>query len=105
MKPVIVIVLAACLMAAGGAQAAEMPELAKKNNCVICHAIDKKLIGPAWAEVSKKYKGDPGAAARLNTKIIKGGSGVWGSQPMPGYPQVKDAERKALVSFILGLAK
>lgn len=105
MKPVIVIVLAAGLMATGSIHAAEMPELAKKNNCVICHAIDKKVIGPAWAEVSKKYKGDPGAAARLNAKIIKGGSGVWGNQPMPGYPQVKDAERKELVSFILGLAK
>lgn len=105
MKPIIAIMLATGLMAAGGAQALDMPEVAKKNNCIACHAIDKKVIGPAWAEVSKKYKGDAGAAARLSSKITKGGSGVWGTLPMPGYPNVSNTEKKELVGFILGLAK
>lgn len=105
MKPIIAIMLAAGFMVAGGVQALDMPEVAKKNNCIACHAIDRKVIGPAWVEVARKYKGDAGAAARLSTKITKGGAGVWGTFPMPGYPNVSDAERKELVGFILGLAK
>ena len=105
MKTIIATMLAAGLMAAGGAQAVDMPEVAKRNNCVACHAIDKKVIGPAWGEVARKYKGDAAAAARLSAKIAKGGGGVWGAQPMPGYPKVSDAEMKELVGFILGLAK
>ncbi len=105
MKPVFAIALTAGLLASGSALAVEMPELARKNNCVICHAIDKKVVGPSWSDVAKKYKGDTSAATKLNTKIVKGGSGVWGTMPMPGYPQVSEAGRKELVAFILGLAK
>lgn len=83
-----------------------MPELAKTNNCTSCHAINKRVVGPAWMEVSKKYKGDAGAEAKLVAKVSKGGSGVWGSMPMPANaPAVKEADIKELVKFILGLAK
>ena len=107
MKSIIVSVAVAGLMITGSAMAADMPELAKKMNCTACHAIDKKIVGPAWMDVSKKYKGDAGAAAALQTKVSKGGSGNWGTMPMPANDAAgtKQAEIKELVTFILGLAK
>jgi len=96
-------VTVAGLLVAGSALAADMPAAAKKNNCVACHAIDKKLVGPAWADVAKKYKGDAGAAAHLDGVISKGGKGVWGPMPMPPNPKVTAEERKELVDFVLGL--
>lgn len=104
MKPITAIILATGLLAVGNAQSADMPEVARKNNCANCHAIDKKVVGPAWAEVSKKYKGDVGAATKLSAKISKGGSGVWGTVSMPPN-KVSDADLKELVGFILKLAK
>jgi len=85
----------------------EVPALARKYNCTACHAIDKKVVGPAWMEVSRKYKGDAGAEARLIAKVSKGGSGVWGSIPMPGndVAGVHQADMQELVKFVLGLAK
>lgn len=99
--------VAAGLMVTGSAMATDMPALAKKNNCTACHAIDKKVVGPAWMDVSKKYKGDATAEAKLITKVSKGGSGVWGSMPMPANDPAgtKQADIKELVGFILGLAK
>jgi cytochrome c len=97
--------MVAGLFVAGSAFAADMPELAKKSGCVACHAIDKKLVGPAWQDVANKYKGDAGAAAALNAKIASGGKGVWGAVPMPPQAKVSEADRAELVSFILGLAK
>jgi cytochrome c len=106
MKSIIVsMVAAAGLMVAGSALATDMPDFAKKNNCTACHAIDKKVVGPAWAEVAKKYKGDAGAKAKLVPKMIKGGGGVWGAMPMPASPKLSEADSGALVDFILGLAK
>jgi cytochrome c len=108
MKSILVSMIAAAgLMVAGSAMAVDMPAVAKKNNCTACHAIDKKLVGPAWMDVAKKYKGDKGAAANLLTKVSKGGSGAWGSMPMPANDAAgtKQADMKELVSFILGLAK
>lgn len=104
MKSTIVsMVTVAGLLVAGSALAADMPAAAKKNNCVACHAIDKKLVGPAWADVAKKYKGDAGAAAHLDGVITKGGKGVWGPMPMPPNPKVTAEERKELIDFVLGL--
>lgn len=106
MKSIIVsMVTAAGLMVAGSAMATDMPDVAKKSGCTACHAIDKKVVGPAWMDVSKKYKGDAGAAAHLDTVISKGGKGVWGPSPMPAMAKVSDADRKALIDFVLGLAK
>lgn len=77
--------------------------LAKKNNCFACHAIDKKLVGPAWKDVAAKYRGDASAEGRIATKIAKGGSGVWGAVGMPGNSKMTEAERIALAKFVLNL--
>lgn len=114
MKSIIVNVLvAAGLMVAGSAMAVDMPAVAKKNNCTACHNIDKKGVGPSWMDISKKYKGvttykfagaDHPIQDGLALKIKKGGSGSFGSMPMPANPKVNDADMKELVTFVLGLA-
>jgi len=76
-------------------------ELAKAKNCLACHAVDKKLVGPAYKDVAAKYAGDKGAAARLAKKIREGGVGVWGQVPMPANPQVSEAEAKTLANWVL----
>ncbi|WP_394757160.1 c-type cytochrome [Rhodoferax sp.] len=77
--------------------------LAKSKNCLACHAVDKKLVGPAYQDVAKKYAGQKDAAAKLTTKIMKGGSGVWGAVPMPANTQVNEAEAKKLADWVLSL--
>ncbi|HYX67433.1 MAG TPA: c-type cytochrome [Burkholderiales bacterium] len=76
--------------------------LAKKHNCTSCHAIDKKLIGPAYKDVAAKYKGQ-NVAAKLEEKVKMGGSGVWGPIPMPPNAAVPDADIKKLVDWVLKL--
>ncbi len=78
-------------------------ELAQKKNCMACHSVDKKVVGPAYKDVAAKYAGQADAAATLAQKVMKGGSGVWGQIPMPANPQVTEAEAKQLVTWILGL--
>jgi cytochrome c len=78
-------------------------DLAQKKNCMACHAIDKKVVGPAYKEVAAKYAGQKDAAAALAQKVMKGSQGVWGAVPMPANPQVSEAEAKQLVTWILGL--
>lgn len=80
-------------------------DMAKKHNCVACHAPDKKLVGPSFKDVAAKYKADAGAAAKLVQKVKKGGGGVWGPVPMPPNAAVPDADVGALVSWILAGAK
>jgi cytochrome c len=75
--------------------------LAQSKNCMACHAVDKKLVGPSYKDIAKKYGGQKDAATMLATKIIKGGSGNWGAVPMPANSQVSDAEAAKLVSWIL----
>ncbi|QKO21521.1 c-type cytochrome [Rhodoferax sp. BAB1] len=75
--------------------------LATSKNCMACHAVDKKLVGPSFKDVAKKYAGDKSAADKLATKIVKGGSGVWGPVPMPANPQVSEAEAKKLAAWTL----
>jgi len=77
--------------------------LATAKNCMACHAIDKKVLGPAYKDVAKKYAGQKDAAAKLATKVMKGGSGVWGAVSMPANPQVNEAEANKLVAWILAL--
>lgn len=105
MKPIAMGAIAAGLMFAGNAMAVDMPDIARKNECNACHAIDKKVVGPAWTDVARKYKGDATAKAKLTTKILKGGGGVWGAMPMPGNPKLSEADAGMLANFILGLAK
>ncbi|MBW8317350.1 MAG: c-type cytochrome [Hydrogenophaga sp.] len=75
--------------------------LAKSKNCMACHAVDKKLVGPAYKDVAKKYAGNAKAADMLAEKVVKGGSGVWGAIPMPANPQVSAADAKKLVAWVL----
>lgn len=99
-----VLALAAGVVAAPAfAQSAD--DLLKKNGCLACHAVDKKVVGPAYQDVAAKYKGDTAAPAKLMEKVKKGGSGVWGQIPMPPNPQVPDAELKTMVTHILALKK
>ncbi len=90
---------AAGVLAAPVAQADEA--LLKKHNCIACHQIDKKLLGPAYKDVAKKYKGQKDIAAKLADKVKKGGQGAWGPVPMPPNPQVPDADNKKMVEYIL----
>ena len=80
-------------------------DLATKNACMACHAVDKKLVGPSYQDIAKKYAGDATAQAKLETKIKKGGSGVWGPVPMPPNVAVKDEDIKTLAKWILDGAK
>ncbi len=82
---------------------AEAMGIAQKNGCLACHQLDKKLVGPAWREVGKKYGGQADAEAMLLTKVKKGGKGVWGPVPMPPNATVKDPDVKTLVQFVLTL--
>ena len=77
-------------------------KLAKDKGCTACHANDKKMVGPAYKEVAKKYKGDAGAAAKLAEKVIKGGQGAWGAVPMPPNKVTPD-EAKQLVAYVLAM--
>ncbi len=77
--------------------------LAQKSGCLACHALDKKLVGPAWNEVGKKYAGDATAATQLAVKVKKGTKGTWGPVPMPPNVTVKDADIKTMVEFVLSL--
>jgi len=74
--------------------------LAKKHNCLACHTVDKKSVGPAYKDIAKKYKGQ-NVAAKLQEKVKKGGQGVWGPVPMPPNAAVPDADIKTLVDWIL----
>jgi cytochrome c len=88
-------------LAALSAPALADQALATAKNCMACHAMDKKLVGPAYKEVAVKYAGQKDAVDRLAVKIIKGGSGVWGPVPMPANAQVSEAEAKKLASWVL----
>ncbi|KQU81547.1 MULTISPECIES: c-type cytochrome [unclassified Rhizobacter] len=101
MKSLLSLIVALSALAAAPAFA--NPELAQKKNCMACHAVDKKLVGPAYKDVAAKYAGQKDAVDKLSQKVIKGGAGVWGAVPMPANTQVSDAEAKQLVTWILGL--
>jgi len=79
--------------------------LAREKGCFACHAVDKKLVGPAYSDVAQKYAGQADAEARLIDKVKKGGAGVWGTIPMPPQAHVKDEEIQAIVGWILNGAK
>ncbi len=87
-----------CSLAAMADQA-----LATKKNCMGCHAMDRKMVGPSYKDVAKKYATDPSAADKLALKIRQGGAGVWGPVSMPSNPQVNEKEAKTLASWVLSL--
>jgi cytochrome c len=102
MKPYVIAATALALAAALPAQASEA--LAQKHACVACHVVKgAKTVGPAYADVAKKYAGQKDAAAKLAEKVKKGGQGVWGQVPMPPNANVPDADVRALVKWILSI--
>jgi cytochrome c len=78
-------------------------ELAKSKNCMACHAVNNKVVGPAYKDVAAKYAGQADAEDKLTHKVLKGGSGVWGAVPMPANNQVSEAEARTLVKWVLSL--
>ena len=99
MKALLFIGLAASALASNAAFA--NADLAKAKNCMACHAVDKKLVGPAYKDVAAKYAGQKDAEDKLVQKVLKGGGGVWGPVPMPANTQVNEAEAHTLVKWIL----
>lgn len=94
--------IAALAFTTPSSYAATGAELAQKNSCMACHGIDKKIVGPAYKDVAKKYKGNANAVAMLSKKIKDGSSGVWGPIPMPpNGPKVSDADIKVLAEWVM----
>ncbi|MGZ3158684.1 MAG: c-type cytochrome [Burkholderiaceae bacterium] len=103
MKRSLLVCLAAGVLVSNMAMAADPADLAKSKNCLACHAVGSKLIGPAYKDVAAKYAGQKDAEDKLAKKVMKGGSGVWGTMPMPANTQVNEAEAHTLVKWILSL--
>lgn len=103
MKLITATLFAATALLATNAMASA--DLAKKSNCQACHAVDKKLVGPSYQDIAKKYAGQKDAEAKLIEKVKKGGKGVWGQVPMPPNANVKDADIATLVKWVLAGAK
>ncbi len=94
---------AVALTAVASAPAMANLELAQKKACLACHSVDNKIVGPAFKDVAKKYRGQKGIEAKLAEKVIKGGKGAWGEVAMPANTQVNEAEAKQLVAWVLSL--
>lgn len=95
--------IAVALTFAAAAPAMADQALAASKNCMACHSVEKKLVGPSYKDVAGKYGGQKDAVDKLAVKIMKGGSGVWGPVPMPANPQVNEADAKKLAAWILSL--
>lgn len=78
-------------------------DLAKSKNCVACHHVERKMIGPPYKAMAERYGKDETAAKLLSEKIVKGGGGVWGPMPMPPQPNVSQTEAEALAKWILSI--
>jgi cytochrome c len=92
----------AALLVLSGAASADQA-LAQKNACMSCHGVDKKIVGPAFKEIAKKYAGDKEAQAKLVAKVKTGGKGVWGQIPMPPNPNLKQEDAEKIVAWLLSL--
>ncbi|WP_198971871.1 c-type cytochrome [Xylophilus sp. ASV27] len=90
------------LLLAGALPAHADEALAKARNCMACHSVERKVVGPGFKAVAQKYAGQ-NVTDQLAQKIMKGGAGVWGPVPMPANAQVSDAEARKLAAWILGL--
>ncbi len=102
MKRVLVVLV---LAATASLPALANKDLATKNACMACHAVDKKVLGPSYQDVAKKYAGQKDAVTALTNSIKAGGSGKWGAIPMPAQAALSDADAKTLATWILGGAK
>jgi cytochrome c len=102
MSKLMITAASAALLALSGAASADQA-LAQKNACMSCHGVDKKIVGPAFKEVAKKYEGDKDAQAKLVAKVKTGGKGVWGNIPMPPNPNLKQEDAEKIVAWVLTL--
>lgn len=100
MKKIVLTAALTAIAALAAAPAMADEALAKSKGCMACHAVDKKVVGPGYKEVAKKYAGDAKAPAMLAAKIIKGGAGTWGPIPMPANKVTPD-EASTLVKWVL----
>ncbi len=101
MKYVFLAISTIAIAATTSAPAFADAALATSKNCMACHAIDKKLVGPSYKDVAAKYSGQGDAVAKLAGKIVKGGGGVWGPVPMPANAQVSPDEATKLATWIM----
>jgi cytochrome c len=101
MKAIVIAAAATLALSAGAASASQ--SLAQKYACLSCHQVDKKVVGPAFRDVAKRYKGDAKAEEHLVSVIHNGGKGVWGNIPMPPFRQVSEADAQALAKWVLSL--
>ncbi|WP_025917250.1 c-type cytochrome [Herminiimonas sp. CN] len=101
MKSFLLVLLAMGGLVSNAAMADAGLDLAKAKNCMACHAVANKVVGPAYKDVAAKYAGQKDAEAKLVAKVMKGGSGVWGAIPMPANTQVSEAEAHTLVKWVL----
>lgn len=92
--------LLAALASAASLPAVASAELAKQHNCLSCHSVDKKVVGPSYKDIAAKYKGQSVEAALID-KVKHGSKGVYGQIPMPANANVPDADVKTLVKWIL----
>ena len=105
MKRILVAIAALATVFAVSTPALADMVLATTKNCMACHAVDKKLVGPSYKDIATKYAGQVDAADKLANKVVKGGSGAWGPVPMPANAQINDADAKKLVAWILAGSK
>ncbi len=96
-----IVVFSFAVLASHSSEASEA--LARKNDCLGCHAVSTKLVGPAYKDVAAKYAGQPDAVAQLSQSIRNGGVGKWGDLPMPAHPKLSEADAKKLASWVLNL--
>lgn len=99
----LLVCLAAGVLVSNVAMAVNPVDLAKSKNCLACHSVANKIVGPAYKDVAAKYAGQKGAEDKLVKKVMQGGSGTWGAIPMPANTQVNEAEAHTLVKWILSL--
>ena len=105
MKRILVTIAALATVFAASTPALADMATATAKNCMACHAVDKKLVGPSYKDIATKYAGQADAVDKLAGKVVKGGSGAWGPVPMPANAQVNDADAKKLVAWILAGSK
>ena len=101
MSRILSVLMPALMILAAPTAAQASLDMAKKNACMACHAVDKKLVGPSYKDVAAKYAGQKDAVDMLAGKIIKGSAGVWGPIPMPANAQVNEADAKKLATWVL----
>jgi len=97
------LMLCMVLSALASSSAMASADLAKAKNCMSCHAVASKVVGPAFKDIAAKYAGQKDAENKLVGKVLKGGSGSWGAVPMPSNPQVTEAESRTLIKWVLAL--